>query len=902
MRGKKFVTAAVIVCGLILGFVDAQAAPVVINGKGQSDADTGEGVLFGDDGSVFVCGRLQTGQKNSGLVVIKYSPAGEEQWRDVVEGTSPNGLLGTIGTAMGKDSAGNVFVAGSVLNTDSGTDIFVRQYDGHSPDKRVLWTRIVDGGANRDDAVKALLVTASNDVVIGGYMTETGDSLDMYFAKFAGATGADAWPRPLIIAGTAAGFRSDSVNGLAELTDGDIAFVGTLTNQGTNNDFTFGRIRSITGTLAWALNLNNAPVNGSDIGYAITVADNGDIIIGGLTQNQFSSGDASVFRFTATGSFVWQQIIDKGFSDAIRAVTIRAGIVVVAGRLSESNASDFFVAGLDENYGHKLWNYLSPGLENNFLAALSLAFAPDGVVVTGVSEEADALSTFQVIKVDPATGKELWTLPITGIAPLYNEGHAAVVNPHTGAVAVTGFTQNKRSLDLSVVSVTADGTEAWRKGVSGIGVRLDRVDAALALAADPRGRCEVMGGYTQNTAVGLLGTVQDFTLVKVCGGNLRWRRVLKDADPHLGNAALAVAFDGWGNVFGAGRIGTRSPESKAVVVKYDRRGHKLWETLLPGLDVHSQDETHAIVVDGNGDVFVAGRVSNRFAVFKLHGPSGEVAWPTSVSDFPSGTANALVLTPYGSVVVVGAINGSFAAAEFDAATGAEVSSRMLLPGGGEARAIALDPAGVPVAVGSVFASGLRNSFMAAVKFSAGAVVWSQYLAGTSGQGINTASSVVVSASGLVVVGGSLTNTDTNADASLVALNTDGGEQWRQSLDGTAHLSDAINALALADGAVVAGGLLVNTGNRPTGIAVALDLQSGTELRRTSFAGTGDFGENAVAAVVTRGNKAIVAGIITDADTAQNMFMDEFDFSPDQPLVREDGLPGRKLRQDLITQK
>ena len=902
MRGKKFVTAVVIVCGLILGFVDAQAAPVIINGKGQSDADTGEGVLFGDDGSVFVCGRLQTGQKNSGLVVIKYSPEGEEQWRDVVEGTSPNGLLGTIGTAMGRDSAGNVFVAGSVLNTDSGADIFVRQYDGHSPDKRVLWTRIVDGGANRDDAVKALVVTASNDVVIGGYITEASDSLAMYFAKFAGATGADAWPRPLILAGTAVGFRADSVNGLAELLDGDMAFVGTLTNQGTNSDFTFGRIRSATGTLAWAVNLNNALVNGSDIGYAITVASNGDVIIGGLTQNQFSAGDASVFRFTATGSFVWQQIIDKGFSDAIRAVVIRTGVVVVAGVLSESNVSDFFVAGLDANNGRPLWEYLSPGIENGFLAALALAFAPDGVVVTGVSEEAHALSTFQVLKVDPATGTVLWNLPITGISPLYNEGHAVVVNPNTGAVAVTGFTQNKRSLNLTVVSVTADGTAAWRKVVSGVGLRLDRIDAALALAADPRGRCEVMGGYTQNTAVGPLGTVQDFTLVKVCGGKLRWRRVLNDTDPHLDNAVLAVAFDGWGNVFGAGRIGATSLESKAVVVKYDRRGHKLWETILPGLDVRSRDEIHAIVVDSNGAVFVAGGVSNRFAVFKLDGPSGEVAWPTAVSDFPSGTANALVLTPYGSVVVVGAINGSFAAAEYDAATGAEVSSRMLLPGGGEARAVALDPAGVSVAVGSVLAAGFGNSLMAAVKFSAGAVVWSQYLTGTRGQGINTASSVVIAASGLVVVGGSLTNTDTNTDASLVALNTDGGEQWRQSLDGTAHLNDAINALALVDGAVVAGGFLVNTGNHPTGIAVALDLQSGTELRRTSFAGTDDFGPNAVAAVVTHGNKAMVAGIITDADTAQNMFMDEFDFSPDQPLVWEDGLTGGKLRQDLITQK
>jgi outer membrane protein assembly factor BamB len=162
--------------------------------------------------------------------------------------------------------------------------------------------------------------------------------------------------------------------------------------------------------------------------------------------------------------------------------------------------------------------------------------------------------------------------------------------------------------------------------------------------------------------------------------------------------------------------------------------------------------------------------------------------------------------------------------------------------------------------------------------------------------------VVVSASGLVIIGGSLTNTGTNADASLVALNTDGGEQWRQSLDGTAHLSDAINALALADGAVVAGGFLVNTDNHPTGIAVALDLQSGTELRRTPFAGTADFGQNTVAAIVTHGNTAIVAGVITDADTAQNMFMDVFDVAPDQPLAREDDPTRGHLRRDRITQR
>ena len=105
MHGKKCVIAMVIVCGILLGVVAPQAAPVVINGRGQSDADTGEGVVFGDDGSVFVCGRLQTDQNNAALVVIKYSPAGEEQWRDVVVGNAPNGLLGTMAVVMRKDSA-----------------------------------------------------------------------------------------------------------------------------------------------------------------------------------------------------------------------------------------------------------------------------------------------------------------------------------------------------------------------------------------------------------------------------------------------------------------------------------------------------------------------------------------------------------------------------------------------------------------------------------------------------------------------------------------------------------------------------------------------------------------------------------------------------------------------------
>ena len=121
----------------------------------------------------------------------------------------------------------------------------------------------------------------------------------------------------------------------------------------------------------------------------------------------------------------------------------------------------------------------------------------------------------------------------------------------------------------------------------------------------------------------------------------------------------------------------------------------------------------------------------------------------------------------------------------------------------------------------------------------------------------------------------LTNTDINPDAAVVALTADGEELWRQSLNGTAQTSDAINTLAFSGNTVIAGGFLTYTGNRPIGIVATFHSETGTELDRRSVKGTGDFGQNSVASVVTHGNTVLFAGVITNQDTAQDMYFDEF---------------------------
>ena len=98
------------------------------------------------------------------------------------------------------------------------------------------------------------------------------------------------------------------------LPNGNIAVTGWLTNAGSNADFVVGRFDGATGERHWLVTLNDARVNGGDLGTALAVAPNGDIVAGGITQRLGSPrADFSVFRFTGAGVLLWQTIIDRGF-------------------------------------------------------------------------------------------------------------------------------------------------------------------------------------------------------------------------------------------------------------------------------------------------------------------------------------------------------------------------------------------------------------------------------------------------------------------------------------------------------------------------------------------------------------------------------------------------------------
>ena len=893
---NRLVIAAIIVVGI--AGVTTRAWNVAINGRPTSDLDNAMSVAVDPEtGSVFVAGRRQVSSSLSQFFVVKFAADGREQWREVVEGNADIGLrAGAVAVAV--DSAGFVFVAGTIGNSESAADFVVMKIDGRSAAKRVLWTRVVDG-LGFDDSVNAVALTPDGGIAIAGLVSVASGAHKFYLMKFA-ADGLNAWPAPQILTGTAPG-GLNAATAVGTLPNGDVAVTGYLTNAESNADLVVGRFDGTTGQGQWFVTVNDSLVNGQDIGSALSVAPNGDIVAGGTIQPAgFHGSDFAVFRFTGAGQLRWRSVVDRGFFDALRSLAVAPnGDVIASGTLepaSGSALSSFFVISLDAA-GRERWRYERPGSQY-FLEARAVGFDRDGnPVATGQTEgTAAALSTFTVIAFDRNAGTVLWDVPIVGTAPFSNAGVALASDTVRDAVVAAGVTQNDRtSLDMAVISIT-DGQENWSNVITGRGERLDREDAALAIAVDPQRKTLALAGYTQNTGATLFGTPHEFRVLKIHdSGTPSWSYDFRDPLAHVDNAALSLAADLNGDFFAAGRTCSAGGKSCFTVVRIGKNGKELWRTIIPGLS-QGRDEARAIIRDPqDGNVIVAGTLrvaaGSAFAVFKLDAGTGTILWPAVMSHFPFGTADALALTSRGTVAVAGIAEGRFAVLEFDTSTGAIVS-RAALPGSGHARSVAFDASqGTVVAGGSLLSAQLGLSEMVVAKFDGtGQVMWQSASMGFTGFGDAPVTVAIHQESGEIAAVGEMLSGAFTA----FLLDPHGQEQWRNDdIQGTA------NSVAFAGTDVVAvGSFREGTGNV---FAVVSWAHDGAERWRRAFRGTADFEVGSAAGLVVKERGVFAAGVITNNLTYTDMFAvglgsDGHDL-PGGPGVQPTAAPS--IRQSLM---
>jgi outer membrane protein assembly factor BamB len=339
----------------------------------------------------------------------------------------------------------------------------------------------------------------------------------------------------------------------------------------------------------------------------------------------------------------------------------------------------------DASTGATLWGkrYNGPGNGSDY--AYALGISPDGstVFVTGTSEDFYPSPDWATVAYDAPTGAELWVRRYNGT---YDTAPSALgVSPDGSTVFVTGAIPpgSGSGTDYGTVAYDAStGDTLWAKRFDG---PANGYDQANGLGVSPDGSTVFVTG-----AITTLDDYADAATLAYdasTGATLwvtRYDGGVATADTAW---ALGVSPDG-STVYVTGG-GSGSHADYATVAYDSSTGAQVWASTYngPGNDT---DWAYALGVSPDGSaVFVTGTSTGAtgddhdYATVAYDAPTGAELWVRRYNDPLNGddVANALGVSPDGSMVFVTGQSGEFDAADYgtlayDATTGATLWRRL----------------------------------------------------------------------------------------------------------------------------------------------------------------------------------------------------------------------------------
>ena len=410
---------------------------------------------------------------------------------------------------------------------------------------------------------------------------------------------------------------------------------------------------------AWQTNVKGT-ANDNDEARAVAVDSAGNVVAAGFTRNAGTGQDFTVIKFSRlNGAELWRRAINgtANDGDAAFAVAVDAADDVVAvGTVGRTGLDrDFFVVKLSGADGAERWRRTINGSDNRDDMALAVAVDAGGnVVAAGLITNTGTDADFAVVKLDGASGAELWRKTIDGSALFSADAAFAVTVDAGGNVVAAGRIQNAGvGWDLTVAKFAGvDGAELWRRVIDGTGH--DR-DEAFAVAVDSAGDVVAAGGIINEAFV-------EFTVIKFAGatGTEQWRQMIKGPSDHpsfpsFPAEARAVRVNAAGDVVAAGNTEFGLPIYKFSGVD----GTVLWSKLV------FNASSRALALDARGDVVSAGfSLVNiyDFNVIKFAGADGAVLWRRDIDGTTPNAADfasAITVDSSGNVAVAGVTRNPF---------------------------------------------------------------------------------------------------------------------------------------------------------------------------------------------------------------------------------------------------
>jgi len=577
-------------------------------------------------GNLYVTGKSEGQETGYDYLTVKYNSSGILQWTARYNGPY-HGL--DIPNAIAVDAAGNVFVTGMSIGSDSVySDFATVKYNSSGIQQ---WVQRYNGPANGTDAAYAIEVDHDGNAYVTGVQTN-GWTHDFVTIRY-NAQGGEDW--------AAVYDGPDGWDDEATVLALDPA--GYIYVSGTSADTvaTYPWVRldcttikyDLSGNIVWIqrYNMNNSH-DVAPIGVTMDAGGNVCIAANLSSYDLFGryTDDIVTLKYTPDGVLQWTRIFDSpAFDESLRDIPdVATGIALDADdniyitgasgeveRHLQAYSSLVTVKYSPDGTRHWVTYYDNPG---EAFQSAGIAVDPIGSVYVAGSNGhfayhwgsgefvGDSLITLRY----DSNGMIQWTRYHSGSAGTAGKG--IVLDP-AGNIYVAGEYGLPNSSDFLALKYSPSGSESWSRATTGPG-------NSIAFIADAK--VDEQGNiYIAGTGLGTDAN-QDYVTMKLePSGGVLWSASY-DSPEHFGDYAEAIETDELGNVYVTGHSSQGGVNGwwSSTTIKYSPTGNQEW---VARFDTSAMN---VIAVDPDGNVYVGGYQS-----IVKYGPTGVQQWHVAES-------------------------------------------------------------------------------------------------------------------------------------------------------------------------------------------------------------------------------------------------------------------------------
>ena len=319
--------------------------------------DEGMEVTFGLNENVIACGYNTVTPQNRKALALIYSSA----TNPIEHSFDGKGDQSDNARAFKKDAAGNFYVAGYSVSLDLDRNMSLIKFNSIGD---TLWSRHISGTLyGSDEEANAMAFDPSGNIIISGYLKNSGASSDAAIACYAPdgtLLWQQIWDDPL--------HESDRSYDLVVDQQGNSYLTGrTDIDPGyASNDEIWVAKYTNAGVLSWTYTYPGTGV-GSDRGKLIRIAPDGNLYVIGRSEISANNTKITLLKISTNGQLLWQQSWDGngGLDDPKDVAFIGNELLIGASKESGLNTliNDYWLLRISST-GSLVWERSFNGLSN----------------------------------------------------------------------------------------------------------------------------------------------------------------------------------------------------------------------------------------------------------------------------------------------------------------------------------------------------------------------------------------------------------------------------------------------------------------------------------------------------------------------------------------------------------